>query len=528
MALSVRRAAREVGGGRRLFPASAGRCLAVFVHWVEGGVARLSRAHPRAVARGLRSFGTEVYEPDRPMNILIVDDQRSARRILASILSTQEGLVLHEASSLDDARRVLAATAIDIGLIDVRLDSDTRNRDGLVLVSEIREKSTALPVVVTASSEMEEIRAAMRAGAYDYILKDELCEELVLPIVQGLGSRRRLEHEVLRLRARLTPDSGIQGLVGTSEVIGRLRTSIQRVVLSDRPVLVTGPTGAGKEVVVRAIHALGPNAADPLLDLNCGAIPEMLMESQLFGHERGAFTGAERRQDGYFTAVRRGTLFLDELAELPLMLQAKLLRVLETGRFRRVGSTTEEHFQGRVVAATHAQLEERVRQGRFREDLYHRLNVLNVRVPSLDERNQDLPALVAHFCRQQPRPLRFSEDALEALSRRSWPGNVRQLRNFIDRLAVFCDDDPIRAETVTAYLEPSQGPVPAEDGLKALARSLLQMQVANKLEAIESCLINEAMALAGGNKSGAARLLGIGRKAVERRLERRDDPPEAE
>ncbi|WP_158625105.1 sigma-54-dependent transcriptional regulator [Corallococcus terminator] len=462
------------------------------------------------------------------MNILIVDDQRSARRILASILSTQEGLVLHEASSLDEARRVLTTIAIDIALIDVRLDVDARNRDGLVLVAEIREKSTALPVVVTASSEMEEIRAAMRAGAYDYILKDELCEELVLPIVQGLGSRRRLEHEVLHLRARLAPDTGVQGLMGSSEVIGRLRTAIKRVVLSDRPVLVTGPTGSGKEVVVRAIHTLGPHAGDPLLDLNCGAIPEMLMESQLFGHERGAFTGADRRQDGYFTAVRRGTLFLDELAELPLLLQAKLLRVLETGRFRRVGSTTEEHFLGRVVAATHAQLDERVRQGRFREDLFHRLNVLNVRVPGLDERTQDIPALVAHFCGQQTRPLRFSEDALEALARRSWPGNVRQLRNFIDRLAVFCEDDLIRAETVAAYLEPSQGLVPMDDGLKVMAHSILRMPVANKLDAIESMLINEALALAGGNKSGAARLLGIGRKAVERRLERKDESPEAE
>ncbi|RKI19097.1 sigma-54-dependent Fis family transcriptional regulator [Corallococcus sp. AB030] len=486
------------------------------------------RGYSVAVAHGLRCLGPQEYEPDWPMNILIVDDQRSARRILASILSTQEGLVLHEASSLEEARRVLTTTAIDIGLIDVRLDADARNRDGLVLVAEIREKFTALPVVVTASSEMEEIRAAMRAGAYDYILKDELCEELVLPIIQGLGSRRRLEHEVLRLRARLTPETGIQGLVGTSEDIGRLRTAIQRVVLSDRPVLVTGPTGAGKEVVVRAIHALGPNSADPLLDLNCGAIPELLMESQLFGHERGAFTGADRRQDGYLTAVRRGTLFLDELAELPLSLQAKLLRVLETGRFRRVGATAEEHFQGRVVAATHAKLEERVRQGRFREDLYHRLNVLNVRVPSLDERTQDIPALMAHFCRQQPRPLRFSQEAVEALSRRSWPGNVRQLRNFIDRLAVFCDEDPIGAETVAAYLEPSQGPVPAEDGLMAMARAILQLPVANKLEAIESTLLNEAMALAGGNKSGAARLLGIGRKAVERRLERKDEPPEVE
>jgi len=460
------------------------------------------------------------------MNILIVDDQRSARRILASILSSSEGLKLHEAGSLEEARQVLASTPIDIGLIDIRLDADVRNRDGLILVSELREKTSTLPVVVTSSSEMEEIRAAMRAGAYDYILKDELCEELVIPIIQGLGSRQKLEREVLQLRAKLAPNAFPSGLVGTSAAMGRLRETIKRVALSDRPVLVMGPTGSGKELVVRALHALGPHSTDPLLDLNCGAIPEALMESQLFGHEKGAFTGADRRQDGYLTAVREGTLFLDELAELPLQLQAKLLRVLETRRFRRVGSTTEETFAGRVVAATHTHLEERIRQGRFREDLFHRLNVLTIQVPSLDERKEDIPGLVAHFCRQQHQPLRFSEQALELLTRHGWSGNVRQLRNVIDRLSVFCDEDPISAEALIPYLEPSQGRTPVEGGLQEMARALLRMPLPNKLEAMESALLQEAMTLAGGNKTRAARLLGVHRKAVERRLEKRGDSPE--
>jgi DNA-binding NtrC family response regulator len=454
------------------------------------------------------------------MDVLIVDDQRSARRILASLLAGEGGLTLHEAASLEEARRVLATTPVDVALIDIRLDDDLRNRDGLTLVSEIREKTNAIPLVVSASSEMGEIRAAMRAGAYDYVLKDDLCEELVLPIVMSLHERRRMERELLQLRARLTPQGGLHGLVGASDAMGRLRETIQRVVMSNRPVLVIGPTGSGKELVVRAIHALGANPPDPLLDLNCGAIPETLMESQLFGHEKGAFTGADRRQDGYLTAVRQGTLFLDELAELPLALQAKLLRVLETGRFRRVGAAVEEQFKGRVVAATHARLDERVKDGRFREDLYYRLGVLTVRVPGLAERREDIPALVAAYGGQQARPLRFTEEALATMSAHPWPGNVRELRNLIDRIAVFSDEDPVGATTVSAYLEPNGSTPVADQVLKALARAVLQTPVANKLEGIENSLIHEAMALAGGNKSGAARLLGISRKAVERRLVR--------
>ncbi|HVE85358.1 MAG TPA: sigma-54 dependent transcriptional regulator [Myxococcales bacterium] len=456
------------------------------------------------------------------MNILIVDDQRSARRVLTSMLSAEEGVSLQEAGSLEEARKVLASGPVDLALIDIRLDTDSRNRDGLTLVSEIRDKTNAIPLVVSASSDMEEIRAAMRAGAYDYVLKDGLCEEMVVPIIHTLRDRRRMEREILQLRARLTTDGGLHGLVGASEAMIQLRERIQRVVMSRRPVLVIGPTGSGKELVVRAIHSLGPNAEDPLLDLNCGAIPEALMESQLFGHERGAFTGAERRQDGYFTAVREGTLFLDELAELPMALQAKLLRVLETGRFRRVGATAEEQFRGRVVAATHARLDERVEAGTFRADLYHRLNVLPVRVPGLTERREDVPALVASFGGQQPRPLRFTEEALAVLTAHSWPGNVRELRNLIDRIAVFSDENPVSAMTVAAYLEPEAIPA-TEQGLRALARAVLQTPAANKLEAIEESLITEAMALAGGNKSAAARLLGISRKAVERRLAPRGD-----
>jgi DNA-binding NtrC family response regulator len=454
------------------------------------------------------------------MKILIVDDERAARRALIRILVALGDVELREASNLEEARRELAAGDVDVVLIDVRLDRDGRNSDGLTLVGEVRKHTSAVPIVVTGSHDMSQIRAAMRLGAYDYILKDELREEMVLPILQGLRSTRDLEAEVLSLRARQGADTSA-GLVGTSPAIQRLRHAIQRVSLSDRPVLVMGPTGVGKEVVVRAIHAQGRNPSQPLLDLNCGAFPEALIESQLFGHERGAFTGADRRHDGFFTAVGSGTLFLDEIAELPLDLQAKLLRVLESGTYRPVGSAAALKFKGRVVAATHADLEDRVRNGQFREDLYYRLNVLEIRVPPLEERREDIPALVAHFAAQQERLLHFTKEAMELLQASPWPGNVRQLRNLVDRAAVFAADGPVTPEALADIDGACRALDTGETILTDLVRRVLKTPGGDKLQLIEQAFIDEALRLAGGNKTRAARLLGVHRNVV-RRAERVD------
>ncbi len=457
------------------------------------------------------------------MNILIVDDQRSARRILASALEPfADEITVVEASSLEEARAVLATSPVDLAFVDIRLGSDARNRDGFTLIREIREKTAALPIAVTGFNELAEVRGALRAGARDYLLKEELSEELIAPILLALRDRTRLEKEVLALRSRENPTNVI-GLTGASPAMDQLRSAIRRVATSDRPVLVVGPTGSGKELVVRAIHGLGPHPTEPLLDINCGAIPENLMESQLFGHERGAFSGADRRQEGFFAAVKQGTLFLDELGELPMSLQAKLLRVLESGRFRPIGATADQRFEGRVVAATHRDLERRVTQGLFREDLFYRLNVLLVRVPSLDERREDIPALVARFAADQTRPLRFSAAALDFLCKTAWPGNVRQLRNLVDRLAVFSEHDEITPDILLTLLPGPSSGVPLADGtVETLARAILRLPVPNKLAAIEGALVKEALAMADGNKSAAARFLGVHRKMVERRTDGRD------
>jgi DNA-binding NtrC family response regulator len=450
------------------------------------------------------------------MRILIVDDDRSARRLLVRVVEQLSDVELHEASGLEESRLVLAQHPIEVALIDLRLGSDSENRDGLQLVQEARQRGV-VPLVVSGFADLLEVRAAMRVGAFDYLLKEDISAESVLPVLEELRRCRRLEKEVIELRARKN-EHGPCGLVGSSTAIQRLRESIKRVALSDRPVLVTGPTGSGKELTVRAIHQLGANPEAPLLDLNCGALPATLIESQLFGHERGSFTGADRRHSGFFSVVENGTLFLDEIGEMPLDLQAKLLRVLETGTFRPLGSNANKRFAGRVVAATHVDLEARVQERRFREDLFYRLNVLEIQVPSLDDRCDDIPALVAHFVSLQGRRLSFTAEAMEKLTNARWPGNIRQLRNLVDRLAVYAPDGPVTPEVLDAVVGPSRTRG-ADAAAVELAREVLRSDAPDKLKRVESILIEEALTLADGVKSKAARLLGVHRKVIERRLE---------
>jgi len=450
------------------------------------------------------------------MRILVVDDDRATRRQLVYIVKELPDLEVHEASSQAEANGVLERHSIDIALIDLRLNAaDPDNRDGLALVREVRARA-ATPIVVSGSDGMHDVREAMRFGAHDYILKEELSPDFVLPILKSLCSQRQLEKEVITLRSKRYPPP-TDSLIGPSKAMQRLREILQRVSVSDRPVLVTGPTGSGKELAVRAIHALGSHPDQPFLDLNCGAFPESLIESQLFGHERGAFTGADRRQEGFFAAVRQGTLFLDEIAELPLELQAKLLRVLETRTYRPVGASQARTFEGRVVAATHADLEERVAKGQFREDLFYRLNVLEVTVPSLDERREDIPALIAHFAAKQSRALEFTAPAIELLTNASWPGNVRQLRNLVDRLAVFTESQ-VTPELIASL--PGRNKLKEAAPLAELVRAVLRLPDIDKMQLLTNALVDEAMRLSEGNKTAAARLLGVHRKVVERFVSR--------
>lgn len=436
--------------------------------------------------------------------------------MLRSMLERLPGVEVVEAATLAEALSALDST-LALAFVDLRLTADSRDRSGLEVLKALTSRTAARAVIVTGYHDLADVRAAMRGGAFDYLLKDQLEEGQVERLVEDVRSRKALEREVATLRAR---SAAMPALIGSSAVMVELKARVARVAVSSRPVLVQGPSGAGKELVAAAVHALGAAPTEPLVALNMAALPEALLESTLFGHAKGAFTGAEAARPGLLAAARRGTVFLDEIAELPLGGQAKLLRVLERGSYRPVGSDEEKIFEGRIVAATHQDLETLVATGRFREDLFHRLAVLRLSVPALVERLEDLDELVAHFATAESPPLEFTADALAALRSRPWPGNVRQLRNVIDQVRVFVDARPVSAQ----HLEPFLAPQPPR-ALTALVRQVLAMPLdGDRLAALETELIRAAMQATGGNQSAAGRLLGVHRKRLERRLAALDDP----
>jgi|HubBroStandDraft_4_1064222.scaffolds.fasta_scaffold42427_2 DNA-binding NtrC family response regulator len=459
------------------------------------------------------------------MKILIVDDQRSARRVLRLMLAALDGLEIGEASSVDEALTFVQRTPPDLLLLDIRLSSDARDRGGLDLLRKLRAMGSNIPaIMVTSLVELEEIREAMRNGAQDYVLKDELCAEMILPIVEGFGERLALRGEVAVLRQKVDRAWGLGAIVGTSRAVENVRHLVRRVADANATVLVQGETGTGKELVARALHEASSRRADPFVAVNCSALPGTLIESLIFGHERGAFTGAERRTRGQLEVVGAGTILLDEIAEMSIDLQAKLLRVLEDRRFRPLGAEDELPLRARVVASTHVDLQQRIAQGRFREDLYYRLNVVTITVPPLAERVEDLPELILSFAAELPRRLRFTESAIEWLERRPWPGNVRELRNVIERVSLLAEETTIDVGTLEVLAGPAGG-LDARHEIDRMARSLLALpdRLGSKLDMIERAVLHHAIESCGGNKSAAARLIGVDRKALERRWERLSD-----
>jgi DNA-binding NtrC family response regulator len=469
------------------------------------------------------------------MKLLIIDDQPGDRLILRKVLREIGEVEIAEADSLAAARRAIAAESFDAAIIDLRLGEDLRNRDGHVLVRELRDRTGTVPIVWTATREVHEIREAMRNGAYDYIFKDAPYKELVARVIEGLRSRRSLEREVLEHRARRAPNQPVvHDLVGDSEAMMKLREDIKAIAVgSDRPVLILGPSGSGKELVARAIHAFGPHPDAPLVAKNCAAIPESLFESELFGHEEHAFTGARRRA-GALGATGKGTLFLDEIGEMPLGQQAKLLRVLETRRYTPLGADVERPFHGRVVAATLVDLEERARRGAFRHDLYMRLSFFPICVPALKDHAEDIPAIIEHYVRAGGvRALRFSPEALRDLEVRDWPGNVRELQQVVERIAIRPPaDGVVQPEHIAAAL---RSPPPTTSELvRSAARMLLaavgpqNLRVGDErheqrfdlVEEVTAALFREALARCDSKKARAARLVGTDRRVIERFFKR--------
>jgi two-component system, NtrC family, response regulator HydG len=449
----------------------------------------------------------------RQHRILVVDDEEPIRKGLARLISGM-GHDVDLAPDAEEALQRALAVPPDLVITDLQLPG----RDGLQLVSDLKERGIeSTLVILTAHGTIDSAVEATRRGVYDYLVKPVDPERLATVIMKGL-ERSAMRQEVLLLRREMIRSGRFQKLVGKSPPMLELYRLIDQVAPSTASVLITGASGTGKEVVARTIHTLSPRASARFIALSCVAIPETLLESEIFGHEKGAFTGATSSRPGCFELANGGTLFLDEIAEMPVALQSKLLRVLEERKVRRVGGTREIPIDVRVLAATNAPIEERLASGQFREDLYFRLNVITLSVPPLRNRMEDLPLLAQHFLQEYAGEngkavVGFSEEALTLMRQYDWPGNVRELRNVIQRAVILCKSEEIQAFDLPPVVRPSVRRDSAGGGT-------LHVSVGTSLEEIERAVILETLEACGGNKTRAAATLGISPKTLHLKLRR--------
>ncbi|MBS5049540.1 MAG: two-component system response regulator [Desulfovibrionaceae bacterium] len=440
--------------------------------------------------------------------ILIVDDDQPHRSMLRTVLRGW-GYGVEEADDGTTAVALVRERAFDAVLTDVRM----AHMDGITTLSQIRAWNPAIPVLImTAWSSVESAVDALRLGAYDYLTKPLDFDVLRLSLERALD-HTRLATENQELRRRLTNQES--PILGRSRPVRELVEMVETVAPTEATVLITGESGTGKELVARAIQSASLRKDKPFVTINCAALAENLLESELFGHEKGAFTGADRRREGRFVQADKGTLFLDEIGEMPLSLQAKLLRVLQQGEVQRVGSDEPLTVDVRVIAATNRVLADEVAAGRFREDLFYRLNVIGLEVPPLRARQEDIPLLAAAFLERHAAANRkslkgFTPQAMDAMLRYSWPGNVRELENAVERAVILTTTDYVTERALPLTVQ--NAPPAAEDDLSALGSM--------SLEDVEKKAIEATLRETEDNKSEAARRLGITRATLHSKLKK--------
>jgi DNA-binding NtrC family response regulator len=445
--------------------------------------------------------------PHMPAMVLVVDDEKNIQLTLSRALSL-EGYAVETAGGGREALEKIAALPVDVVVMDVRMP----DLDGLAVLERARQTRPGLPfVVMSGHGSLETVRGAFKLGAFDYLEKPITEKEKLLVAVKNALRLRSLAEE----NAELRREAGPQEMIGRSPAMVRLHELVRRAAPSEGRVLLTGENGTGKELVARAIHEQSRRHERPFVKLNCAAVPAELIESELFGHEKGAFTGAVAARKGKFELADGGTLFLDEVGDMPAAMQAKVLRVLQEGEFERVGGQATLRVDVRVVAATNKDLAEEVRAGRFREDLFYRLNVVPVHAPPLRERREDVPALASRFleeacARNGRRPMALSRDALAVLQAHDWPGNVRELRNLVERIAILCDGPEIGAEDVASVIPGARRPRAERYRGGASFHELVE-------EAEREILLG-ALSKHGENISETARALGLERSHLYKKM----------
>jgi DNA-binding NtrC family response regulator len=438
--------------------------------------------------------------------VLIVDDERNTREGLARALKRQYNVLL--ADQGETALETLSHNEVDIVLSDVRMPG----MDGIALMKRILAREPQpICILLTAYGSVETAVEAMKVGAYDFLTKPVNLDHVELLLQRALRSRD-IEEENRNLSAQLDRKFGLENMIGNSAAMHEVYETIRQVAPSRATVLIQGESGTGKELVARALHRLGPRAKNPFIAVHCAALSETLLESELFGHEKGAFTNAMEQRKGRFELADSGSLFLDEIGEIDSATQVKILRVLEERSFERVGGGQSVEVDVRLIAATNKNLKEMVSEGTFREDLFFRLNVVQLQLPPLRERTGDIPLLVGHFVKELSEENNkaiagVTQDAMQALSAYAWPGNVRELRNLVERMVVLCRGDRLTLRDVPADIKNRDG----ASGAAVLTANI-------SMEDAEKQLIVSALKRNNNNRTKAAEDLGISRRTLHRKL----------
>ncbi|HCU64643.1 MAG TPA: sigma-54-dependent Fis family transcriptional regulator [Rheinheimera sp.] len=442
--------------------------------------------------------------------ILLVDDE-PAFRLLAERFLTQQGHQVVSVADLATARTQLAAQSFDLILLDLSLPPAFDPQATLLALAEF----TAQPVIImTGHAERELALKAISLGAWDFLAKP-VDPDMLAVVVKRAISKHQLSRELTLLKRHHQPTDVLSQLVGVSRQMDNIRTLVQRIAPTEVRVLVTGPSGTGKEVVSRVLHQLSLRSKGPFVSVHCGAIPAELLESELFGYVKGAFTGADKDRQGLLSLANGGTLFLDEIGEMPLPMQVKMLRVLQEGTFYPVGGREQKQIDVRLISATNAVLPELVRQGKFREDLYYRIKGITLETPALDERREDIPLLIQRFLQQHPADIQLSPEAMAWFLQQTFPGNVRELKNTLESVLAIAQGGVVTLSDIQLlHLTPQQ--TPAATPLLASPGLSLDEQVRQ----LEVSLLTQALLESQGNRSQAARVLGLSRQGLLKKIER--------